>query len=211
MAEKKTSSRAQKAVTDVKRKNTASSTTNSKTPKKNTPTGQKALPSAVPDDNRLPTRVILAAVSAGLFILFLVIAVKPDGALLKLLQSVLFGLIGKVGFYFSIPALLYMFVILVSAKKNSVKMRCTSLISFVLLCGCIFHLFVNNQTFIGGFKVLGDLYAAGLKGFSGGIICGGIAMAVRWACGNVISYILFIFRDIFITLYSSILPFISRC
>ena len=197
MAAKKTSSRAQKAVTDVKRKNTASSTSNTKTSKKTTSSGQKALPVAVPEDNRLPARFILSVVSVGLLILFLLIAIKPDGALLRLLQSILFGLIGKVGFYFSIPALLYIFVILVSSGKNPVKMRCFSLISFVLLCGGIFHLSVNNQTFIGGFKVLGDLYTAGLYGRSGGIICGGIAMLVRWACGNVLTYIAFILGAVF--------------
>ena len=190
MAEKKTSSRAQKAVSDVKRKNTASSTSSNKPTKANS-NSKKALPAAVPEDNRLPVRVIAAVVSAGLFILFLVIGIKPDGALLRLLQSVLFGLIGKVGFYFSIPALLYLFFILVSSGKRPVRMRCSCLISFVLLCGCIFHLCVNNQTFIGGIKVLGDLYTDGLHGYSGGIICGAIAMLVRWACGNVISYILF--------------------
>ena len=127
MAEKKTSSRAQKAVTDVKRKNTASSSSNSQ---KSGSKGQKALPSAVPEDNRLPVRAILAVVCAGLFILFLVIGIKPDGALLRLFQSILFGLIGKVGFYFSIPALLYLFVILVSSGKNPVKMRGICLIIF---------------------------------------------------------------------------------
>ena len=193
MAAKKTSSRALKAVTDVKRKNTASTTSNSKASKN----GQKALPTAVPADNRLPVRVILAAVSAGLFVLFLAIAIKPDGALLQLFQSVFFGLIGKVGFYFSIPALLYIFIILVSSGKRPVKMRCYSLIAFVLLCGSIFHLSVNNQTFLGGIKVLFDLYPAGQHGFSGGIICGGIAMLVRWACGNVITYIIFILGAVF--------------
>ena len=196
MAAKKTSSRAQKAVTDVKRKNTASSTSNSKSSSK-TSSGRKALPTAVPEDNRLPIRAILAFISAGLFILFLVIGIKPDGALLRLFQSILFGLFGKVGFYFSIPALLYLFVILISSGKNPVKMRSFSLISFVLLCGCIFHMSVNNQTFIGGIKILGDLYTAGLHGYSGGIICGGIAMLVRWACGDVISYILFILGAVF--------------
>ena len=191
MAEKKTSSRAQKAVSDVKRKNTASGSSKPKN------TTQKALPTAVPEDNRLPVRVILAVACAGLFILFLAIGIKPDGALLRLLQSILFGLIGKAGFYFSIPALLYLFVILVSSGKNPVKMRCFSLIGFVLLCGCLFHLIVNNQTFVGGFKVLGDLYKEGLLGHSGGIICGSIAMIVRWACGNVITYIFFIVAAIF--------------
>ena len=191
MAAKKTSSRAQKAVTDVKRKNTASSTSNSKS------SGKKALPTAVPEDNRLPIRAILAFISAGLFVLFLIIGIKPDGALLRLFQSILLGLIGKVGFYFSIPALLYIFVILVSSRKRPVKMRCFSLIAFVLMCGSIFHLIVNNQTFIGGIKVFSDLYTAGLHGYSGGIVCGGIAMIVRWACGNVISYIVFILGAIF--------------
>ena len=200
MAEKKSSSRAQKAVTDIKRKNTASST--NKNTKKPATTPQKALPSAVPEDNRLPARVVLAAVSAGLFILFSVIAVNPDGALLKLLQNILFGLVGKVGFYFAIPAALYMFLILVTSRKKPVKMRCISLLVFVLLCGCIFHLSINNQTFIGGFKVLGDLYTSGLQGHSGGIICGVIAMAVRWACGDVITYIVFILAAILFLLAS---------
>ena len=190
MAAKKTSSRAQKAVTDVKRKNTASSTSNSS--KKSGSGGKKALPTAVPEDNRLPIRVILAAVSAGLFVLFLLIGIKPDGALLRLFQSIFFGLIGKVGFYFAIPVLLYIFIILVTSGKNPVRMRCYSLINFVLMCGCIFHISVNNQTFIGGFKVIGDLYTAGLQGYSGGIICGSISMLIRWACGDVLSYILFI-------------------
>ena len=197
MAAKKTSSHAQKAVSDVKRKNTASSTSNTKTSKKTTSGGQKLQPVAVPEDSRLPVRYILCVVSVGLLILFLLIAIKPDGALLRLLQSILFGLIGKVGFYFSIPALLYIFVILVSSGRSPVKMRCFSLISFVVLCGSIFHLSVNNQTFIGGFKVLGDLYTAGLHGRSGGIICGGIAMLVRWACGNVLTYIAFILGAVF--------------
>ena len=196
MAAKKTSSRAQKAVTDVKRKNPASLTTKSKASKKKSST-QKMLPAAVPEDNRLPIRVVLAAVSAGLFILFLVIAVKPDGVLLKAFQSILFGLIGKVGFYFSIPALLYMFMILVSSGKHPVKMRCYSLISFVLLCGCIFHLVVNNQTFIGGLKIVPDLFVAGRQGYGGGVICGLIAMLIRWACGDVISYIIFILGAVF--------------
>ncbi|MBR4290367.1 MAG: DNA translocase FtsK [Oscillospiraceae bacterium] len=76
-------------------------------------------------------------------------------------------------------------------------MRCYSLIVFVLLCGCIFHMSVNNQTFIGGFKVLGDLYTSGLHGYSGGIICGSIAMLIRWACGDLITYILFVLGAIF--------------
>ena len=197
MAAKKTSSRAQKAVTDVKRKNTASSTSSSKSASKSSASSRKPVPTAVPEDNRLPSRVVFAVVTAALFVLFVVISINPDGALLRLLQSILFGLIGKVGFYFAIPALLYMFIILVSSGKNPVKMRCISLICFVMLCGCVFHMSVNNQTFIGGIKVLGDLYTAGLQGHSGGLICGSVAMLIRWACGDVITYIILIVSAIF--------------
>ena len=197
MAAKKTSSRAQKAVTDVKRKNPASSTSLAKTNKKKNSGGQKMLPTAVPEDNRLPIRFILATVSAGLFILFLVISINPDGFLLEGIKNLLLCLIGKVGFYFSIPALLYLFVILVSSGKHPVKMRCFSLISFVLICGCIFHLVVNNQTFIGGFAIVKDLCTSGIQGYGGGLICGLIAMLVRWACGDVISYIIFILGAVF--------------
>ena len=192
MAAKKSTSRAQKAVTDVKRKNTASSTSKSNSAKKSSSSSSKSVPVAIPDDNRLPVRGVLAAVSAALFILFLVIAINPDGVLLRLFQSIILGMIGKVGFYFAIPALLYLFFILVTSKNNPVKMRSISLITFVILCGCIFHLATDNRTFIGGIKVIWNLYTDASEGKGGGILCGSIAMLVRWACGDVITYILFI-------------------
>ena len=193
MAEKKSSSRAQKAVTDVKRKNS--------TTKKST-SGTKKNTSKVQEESGLPVRVLWAGVSLLLFIIFFVTVVKPDGALLKVVQNVLLGTIGKAGFYFSIPALLYLFIILAFSGKQPVRMRSICLLSFVLLCGCIFHLSVNNQTFEGGFAVISDLYRGGIKGTSGGVLCGCLAMAVRWACGGVISYILFVLTAI-ITLLGS--------
>ena len=60
-------------------------------------------------DNKMvsiPNSAVIGIVCLALFVLFLVIAINPDGALLMVLQSVIMGLIGQAGFYFAIPALL---------------------------------------------------------------------------------------------------------
>ena len=188
MAEKKSTSRAEKAVSDVKKKSGAASADT-----KSVVNSKKKKPQELPsEDNRVPGRVILAVVSLGLFIMFLVMGVKPEGALMNFLLDVLLGLIGKAAFYFAIPALLYMFIVTVSSNGQPIKMRCICMVAFVLLSSCVYHLMVNNQTFVGGVKVLGDLWKGGAAGTSGGLICGFLAMLVRWACGSVLSYIIFI-------------------
>ena len=121
--------------------------------------------------------------------LFLVIAVNPDGALLKVIQSVVLGLIGQAGFYFSIPALFYLFVIRLFRRKTALRFRSFCVIVFVFLCGSVYHLAVQDQGMASGMAVLSDLYGGGIDGITGGILCGGFAMLLRWACGNIMSYI----------------------
>ena len=58
------------------------------------------------------------------------------------------------------------------------------------LCGSIYHLAVQNQPMAEGFAVVKDLYLGGGEGITGGVLCGGFAMLLRWACGNVMSFIL---------------------
>lgn len=188
MSEKKTASRAQKAVSDVKKKN-AGAPVETK-PKKGAV--RKDPPKSAAEEASLPVRIIWAAACLGLFVLFLIIGTKPEGALLKAVQPVILGLIGKVAFYFSIPALLYTFIILVSSKNQPVKMRISCLYAFVFICGCIYHLSVNNQTLVGGARIIADLWTGGAQGTSGGLLCGGFSMLIRWACGSVLTYILLI-------------------
>ena len=188
MADKKSKSRALKAVNDTKKK-TGNPTT---TVKKKEPLEQpgKAGKAASAEQPLIPGRALGAVISLVLFVLFLFMAIKPDGALLKVFLSLLTGLVGKVGFYFAIPATLYLFLILISSKGKPVKMRIVCLILFVLFSSSIHHLIVNNQTLIGGFKLISDLYVGGITGTSGGLICGLLAMLIRWACGDMLSYVL---------------------
>ena len=197
MAEKKTPSRAEKAVSDAKKKasTTTSNSGNSKSaskPKKNTTPAKKFGKVKTEYDkggSSIPVNIIVAIVSLVLFGLFLVISVKPDGALLKVIQSVVLGLIGQAGFYFSIPALLYLFVINLFGRKTNVKLRSICVVAFVLFCGMIFHLAVQTQGIAEGWALFADLYTGGADGITGGILCGGAAMLLRWACGNVVSFI----------------------
>ena len=132
MAEKKSNSRALKAVNDtkkktgnpsasVKKKEPADTSKKKETPvKSNTPAVQEP---------PLPLRAIGAVVALGLFVLFLFMGIKPEGALINVILKLTTGLVGTVGFYFSIPALLYLFIILVSSKNQPVRLRCWCLIS----------------------------------------------------------------------------------
>ena len=193
MAEKKSQSRAEKAVSDVKRNTGASNS--AKSAKKNQSSGKssgnkKAASKAEQAAFHAPFSVIAAIVSAALFFLLVVLCVNPEGALLRFVKSLLLGLFGQAGFYFAIPACLYLFIINTFSRRSAVKMRSFCVISFVLLCGCLFHLVVQKQSLGTGFAVFKELYWGGNEGVTGGVLCGGIAMLLRWTCGTLLSYLI---------------------
>ena len=112
MAEKKQSSRAERAVSDMKKTTGGSSSGNSakkaakpKTPPKKTESPRKTAKPA--SQNQPSSNVPAAVLYIALFFLFAVLCVNPEGAVLKLLKNVLLGILGQAGFYFSVPALRY--------------------------------------------------------------------------------------------------------
>ena len=191
MAAKKNTTQAEKAVSDAKKK--ASGGNQGSAGKKTGGATGKNKPAVKTEyDRALPNNAVIAMVSLGLFVFFLVTAVKPDGALLKFILSLMLGLLGDVGFYFLIPALLYLFCIHTFGKKTKVRMRAVCTLSFVFLCGCFYHLTLPEAYLNKGIAILGDLYRGGINGDTGGVICGGIGAFLRWFCGDVISYILLV-------------------
>lgn len=140
-------------------------------------------------DNRIPMTTVTAIVSFILFALFLVICINPEGLILRAINDLLTGLIGKAGFYFSVPALLYLFIINTFGRKTAVTMRSVCTVAFVFLCGCIYHLAVQTQGIASGLALFPDLYLSGIDGRSGGVLCGGLAVLLRWAFGTAVSYI----------------------
>ena len=190
MAEKKTASRAEQAVSGAKKK-TASGSASKSSGKKSTPA--KSAKYKTEYEPAVPPHFLIAAVSILLFALFVVISVNPDGALLKIIQSVVLGLVGQAGFYFAIPGLLYLFVIHTFGRKNAPTMRSVCTLIFVFLCGCIYHLAVQEQELSTGFALIADLYTGGAAGSTGGVLCGGAAMLLRWLCGNTLAFVFCVF------------------
>lgn len=186
MAEKKTASRAEQAVSGAKKK-TASGSASKSSGKKSTPA--KSAKYKTEYEPAVPPHFLIAAVSILLFALFVVISVNPDGALLKIIQSVVLGLVGQAGFYFAIPGLLYLFVIHTFGRKNAPTMRSVCTLIFVFLCGCIYHLAVQEQELSTGFALIADLYTGGAAGSTGGVLCGGAAMLLRWLCGDTLAFV----------------------
>ena len=190
MAEKKTASRAEQAVSGAKKK-TSSGSASKSSGKKSTPA--KSTKYKTEYERAVPPHFLIAAVSILLFALFVVISVNPDGALLKIIQSVVLGLVGQAGFYFAIPGLLYLFVIHTFGRKNAPTMRSVCTLIFVFLCGCIYHLAVQEQELSTGFALIADLYNGGIAGSTGGVLCGGAAMLLRWLCGNTLAFVFCVF------------------
>ena len=190
MAEKKTASRAEQAVSGAKKK-TSSGSASKPSGKKSTPAKNTKYKTEY--ERAVPPHFLIAAVSILLFALFVVISVNPDGKLLEIIQSVVLGLVGQAGFYFAIPGLLYLFVIHTFGRKNAPTMRSVCTLLFVFLCGCIYHLAMQEQEMSKGFALIKDLCTGGVAGSTGGVLCGGAAMLLRWLCGKTLAFVLCVF------------------
>ena len=190
MAKKKASSQAEKIVTDTKRKAPPAKSNSRKKPPKKAANSKKAPKVGTEYENPVSTSLVTALISFCLFLLFVLICVKPEGALLMVVKSVVLGLVGRAGFYFLIPALLYMSFINLFGRKMAVRLRGTCAIAFALLCGVIYHLVVAQQVQTEPLQLLGYLYSGGTAGTSGGVVCGLVGYLLRWACGTALSYII---------------------
>ena len=192
MAEKKRKSQAEKTASAAKSKNSKNSNDT-----KSTKASKKSVPEQpVESVPKLPVRLISSAVILVLAVVFTVILFASEGALLTFLENVIHGLIGRTGFIVSVPVLIYLFIIHAFSGKRPIKLRTVCLICFVLLCGCVSHLNDVEQTQPGFFALIGQLYQEGMYGGTGGVICGLLAIGVRWLCGPIVSYILLVIAAI---------------
>ena len=140
----------------------------------------------------IPFRLISSVACLALFVVFLIMLFHTDGIMLKVLHNVVQGLIGKYGYYFSIPALLYLFIIHAFSGRRPIKMRTICLVAFVVICGCIAHLANAADDFGSGFPMLRHLYDTGALGESGGVICGMVAILLDMVCSEIIAYIILV-------------------
>ena len=189
MAKKKTKSVAQKVASSAQKKSTQKK--NTKNTEAEKPVEKKSIRNFLGRWD-IPIRFFSSAVFLAVFIVLLVIFLVPEGALVHLLDQLIHGLIGRVGFLTAIPVTLYLFIIHAFSGKRPVKMRTVCLLAFVLVCGCIGHVFSGTIGKSLSFEVIGGLYTDGISGASGGIFCGLLAHLLYWLCGRWITYIVLI-------------------
>ena len=162
MAEKKKPSQAERAA--------ASS-------KKNKP-AKKTATAVNKDAVHIPVRLIGSCVCLCLLVFSIIMLFQVDGILPNFCYGVIVGLIGHTGFYFSIPALLYLFCILAFSGKRPVRMRSICTVVFVLLAGCIAHMTVYSPDLGKGLAIISDLYKGAADGSTGGVLCGLVAFCM---------------------------------
>ena len=140
----------------------------------------------------IPLNYWFAVISAAVFLVLLVVVIKPEGKLPLLIQKMVLGLIGKIGFYMAIPASLYLFVILAFQTKTKIKMRSFCTLGFVFVCGISMQLLVAEQTFAGVFPFITGMWKGGVDGSTAGLICGSVGILLRIALGEFISFVVLI-------------------
>ncbi len=143
-------------------------------------------------DSQIPVRLITSAVCLVLFIVFLVMFLNPEGALVVFFMNIILGLVGKVSFYIAIPGLLYLFVIQAFSGKRPILLRSICMIVFILLCGCISQLAMSREGMPSGGQLLVWLFNGGSAGTTAGLICGGIALLLSALLGWLSWFVLVI-------------------
>ena len=87
-------------------------------------------------ESKIPVRLISSVVLLALAVLFTIVLFASEGALLKVLESIILGFIGRTGLVVSIPVFLYLFFIHAFSGKRPIKFRTVCLLIFIFLCGC---------------------------------------------------------------------------
>ena len=181
MAKKKTRSLAEK-VASSKNKGKKSGASTKKTAETEKPAGKSV--KSLLERWDIPFRFFSAGLFFVIFALLLVTFLAPGGIFFIGLEGLIHGLFGQVGFLVSIPVTLYIFIIHAFSGKRPVRMRTACLLCFILICGCIGHLFAGPVTQDYTFASIGKLYVDGVSGSSGGVICGLLTQIIAFCCGK---------------------------
>ena len=194
---KKSATKAEKTVNETQKKastakNTAKSSGKKPTAKK-PPAAKKNPKVSTEYENPISSGITGGIICLFLFILFVLLLFKTDGALLLVTKSIVLGFIGEAGLLFFTPVFLYISVINLFGRKMAVKMRSICAALFAFFCGVIYHLIVSSLSVAEGIDIVPQLYTGGASGTTGGIFCGGFAMILEWACGTALSYMITIF------------------
>ena len=184
MANNKKKTQAEKTASAAKAKNSKSGSNKETVKNQQTP------------ESKIPVRLISSVVLLALAVLFTIVLFASEGALLKVLESIILGFIGRTGLVVSIPVFLYLFFIHAFSGKRPIKFRTVCLLIFIFLCGCLSHLNDVPDQLPKFFPLISGLYKDGVSGLTGGVFCGLAAVGIHWLCGPILSYLILILAAI---------------
>ena len=196
---KKSTSKAEKTVESKKKaaSSKAPAKSSGKQPAAKKPPAVKNNPKVSTEyENPISNGVTGGIVCLFLSVLFVLLLFKTDGALLLVTKSIVLGLVGEAGLLFFTPVFLYVALINLFGRKQAVKMRSVCGFAFAFLCGVLYHLIVSSLTLDEGLNLIPLLFSGGAAGQTGGVLCGGFAVVMEWACGTLLSYVLTILSAI---------------
>jgi len=170
MADKKLT-KAQQAAGPKKRKRVVEEDTPKKLSK--LPNPLVKTPSALTKgDAAFPLRYAFAGVCTVLLLIFVSVLLTKDGLLLQWFVALICGLFGRDVHYISIPALCYLIWLQLGSRGQPVRKRSFCVVAAVLLYGCMAHLLFGSTMTTTGIAQIGERYASGISGESGGLVCG---------------------------------------
>ena len=116
---------------ETKRKTQAEKAADAKGKKGKAASGKKPQePVQADKSTKVPPRVLSSILFLSLFVLLVVILIKPEGKLLVLLSTFIYGVLGRICFVVCIPVTLYLFCVHAFSGKRPVCMRTVSLLLF---------------------------------------------------------------------------------
>ena len=174
-SKKKPASRADREVTSAKKKSAARKSAEDK---------KNKAKQSQPDESVITHNGAVSVTCLLLFILFVVIVIQPEGTVLLVIKRIIYGLIGQLGFYISIPALLYLAWIHTFGRKELLGFRTFSTICFVIFMGCFQQFFAASFDYGKGFAFMKYIYQSGESGQSAGLLCGSIFTFLQWGIGR---------------------------
>ena len=152
------------------------------------------------DPDKIPAKLFMGFVCLALFIVHLVVTFQPAGGIPLIYRSLVLGLFGKVGYWFWLFCLPYLFWVLVIMRGGKPAMRSFSAIGFVLMCGMSLQLLVPETKYSNFFVGIAELWKGGISGTTAGVICGLLGMLCRSIFGNILSFLVLILLSAFFLL-----------
>ena len=190
----------QKKTTKSGGKRTQSKSAAPKSTKKKTTstssTRKKAAPAAPSYHREIGGVVCLVLAFFGSFGYF---GVKA--AFIDLFCNLLRGLCGY-GYYLAPPMLVLCAYILIFHRRRPVRLRLTCALLLPVLTGAILHLMLSGNRFTWGMNLMGQLWMAGLRSSSGGVLGGILAISFRYAFSTVGAMAVLLVLTLFTLLFS---------